>query len=87
MYSPPKKSAIPFSVKMCIRDRLGYAVDETPYTLDDLMNADEVIVSSSGSFCLAASEVDGKKVGGRAPEMLKALQDALVADYIEKTNV
>lgn len=62
-------------------------VDETPYTLDDLMNADEVIVSSSGSFCLAASEVDGKKVGGRAPEMLKALQDALVADYIEKTNV
>ena len=67
--------------------QLGYAVDETPYTLDDLMNADEVIVSSSGSFCLAASEVDGKKVGGRAPEMLKALQDALVADYIEKTNV
>ena len=66
--------------------QLGYAVDETPYTLDDLMNADEVIVSSSGS-CLAASEVDGKKVGGRAPEMLKALQDALVADYIEKTNV
>ena len=51
------------------------------------MNADEVIVSSSGSFCLAASEVDGKKVGGRAPDMLKALQDALVADYIEKTNV
>lgn len=36
---------------------------------------------------LAASEVDGKKVGGRAPEMLKALQDALVADYIEETNV
>ena len=67
--------------------QLGYAVDETPYTLDDLMNADEVIVSSSGSFCLAASEVDGKKVGGRAPDMLKALQDALVADYIEKTNV
>ena len=66
---------------------LGYAVDETPYTMDDLRNADEVIVSSSGSFCLAASELDGKPVGGKAPEMLKALQDALVADWLEKTSL
>lgn len=66
---------------------LGYGVKEIPYTLDELMNADEVIVSSSGSFCLAAEEVDGKKVGGGAPEMLKALQDALVRDYMEKTEV
>ena len=66
---------------------LGYAVDETPYTMDELRNADEVIVSSSGSFCLAANELDGKPVGGKAPEMLKALQDALVADWLEKTSV
>lgn len=66
---------------------LGYAVDETPFTVDELMNADEIIVSSAGSFCIAASEIDGKPVGGRAPEMLKALQDALVADYIQKTTV
>ena len=65
---------------------LGYAVDETPYTMDDLRSADEVIVSSSGSFCVPACELDGKPVGGKAPEMLKALQDALVADFIEKTN-
>ena len=65
---------------------LGYAVDETVYTMDELRNADEVIVSSSGSFCLAACELDGKPVGGKNPEMLKALQDALVADFIEKTN-
>ena len=66
---------------------LGYAVDETVYTMDELRNADEIIVSSSGSFCLAASELDGQPVGGKAPEMLKALQDALVADFLEKTNV
>ena len=61
--------------------KLGIPVDETEYTVDDLMKADEVIVSSSGSFCLAASEVDGKPVGGKAPEILKTLQDALVADF------
>ncbi len=66
---------------------LNIPVDETPFTLDELMHADEVIVSSSGSFCLAASEVDGKPVGGKAPELLKKLQDALVEDYIRETTV
>ena len=65
---------------------LGYGVDETEYTMDDLMNADEVIVTSSGSFCLAAEEVDGKPVGGRQPEMLKRLQDALCEDFISATG-
>ena len=49
------------------------------------MDADEVIVSSSGSFCLAATEVDGVPVGGKAPELLKTIQDALVADFAAKT--
>lgn len=70
-------------IRMC--GKLGIPVDETPFTLDDLMNADEVIVSSSGSFCLAAYEIDGKPVGGKAPELLKALQDNLVEDYLEET--
>ena len=61
-------------------------MDETEYTMDDLMNADEVIVTSSGSFCLAAEEVDGKPVGGRQPEMLKRLQDALCEDFISATG-
>ncbi len=61
--------------------KLGIPVDETEYTVDDLMKADEVIVSSSGSFCIAACEVDGKPVGGKAPEILRTLQDALVADF------
>lgn len=66
-------------IKMC--KKLGYAVDETPFTVEEMMNADEVIVSSSGSFCLAAESIDGKPVGGKTPEMLKALQDALVEDF------
>ena len=71
-------------IKMC--RKLGIPVDESPFTLTELENADEIIVSSSGSFCLAASELDGRPVGGRAPELLKKLQDALVAEYIEATD-
>ena len=66
--------------------QLGYGVDERPFTMKELMDADEVIVSSSGSFCLQVSDVDGTPVGGKAPEMLKKIQDALVADFLEKTG-
>lgn len=66
-------------IQMC--GKLGIPVDETPFHLDDLMDADEVIVSSSSNFCLQATEIDGKSVGGKAPELLAALQKALVEDF------
>ncbi len=61
--------------------KLGYGVEEREYTLDELMNADEIIVHSTGSFCIPVKTVDGKSVGGKAPKMLKDIQDALVADF------
>lgn len=66
--------------------KLGIPVDETAFNLDELADADEIIVSSSGSFCLAACELDGKAVGGRAPELLRALQDTAVADFESATE-
>ena len=60
-------------------------VDETPFTLQELFDADEVIISSSGTFCMAADEIDGRPVGGRAPELLRQLQDDLVADFLANT--
>lgn len=61
--------------------RLGYKNEEREYTLDELLNADEIVVHSTGSFCIPVKTVDGKPVGGKAPEMLKNIQDALVADF------
>lgn len=54
---------------------LGIAVDETCYTLEELRNADEVLVTASSRFCLQAVELDGKPVGGKAPELVKKLQE------------
>ena len=66
---------------LAFAEKLGYATEERDYTLDELMNADEIIVHSTGSFCIPVKTVDGKAVGGKAPEMLKNIQDALVADF------
>lgn len=72
-------------IKAC--KKLGIAVDETEYTMDELRNADEIIVSSSGSLCLACEELDGKPCGGKAPELLKAIQDEVLREFMEETNV
>lgn len=66
---------------LAFAEKLGFGVEEREYTLDELMAADEVIVHSTGSFCIPVKTVDGKPVGGKAPKMLKTIQDALVADF------
>jgi len=65
---------------------LGIPVDETPFTVAEMLDADEVIHSSSGSFCVPIDRIDGASVGGRDPETLKRLQDALVQDFVSKTE-
>ena len=55
--------------------------------MDDLRAADEVIVSSSGALCMPACELDGKPVGGKAPEIIKILQDAYLERLHKETAV
>ena len=69
---------------LAFAEKLGFGVEEREYTLDELMNADEIIVHSTGSFCIPVKTVDGKSVGGKAPDMLKTIQDALVKDFEEQ---
>ena len=51
-------------------------VIEAPFSMDELKNADEVIISNSGAFCIRADELYGKPIGGKDPKTLKILQDA-----------
>lgn len=66
--------------------RLRIPVEERPFTLAELFAADEVIVSSSGDFCMAACEIDGKPVGAKAPALLQALQEQSIADFRAATE-
>lgn len=67
--------------------KLGIPVVEEPYTVTELMDADEVIISSSSCFGRGACEIDGKPVGGKAPELLKKIQDAMREEFIAETGV
>lgn len=54
---------------------------------EEMMNADEVIIFSAGSLCLAASKIDGKPAGGKAGEMLRKIQDYVLAEFIRETDI
>ena len=72
-------------ISMC--KKLGISVSETPYTLKELFEAEEVLVTSSSNLCLHACEIDGKPVGGKNPELLEKIRSALLGEFYEKTAV
>ncbi len=61
-------------------------VEETPFTLSELLEADEIIITSAGALCIAVSEVDGIPVGGKAPDILNTLQQAALEKFKRDTK-
>jgi D-alanine transaminase len=66
--------------------RLGILVEESPFTLAELMDADEVIVTSSTNFCLHASHINGVAIGGKDPQRLKAIENEVITEYLAFTG-
>ena len=71
-------------VQMCHRESIP--VIERAFTVDEMMGADEVLVTSSGNFLSFADEVDGRPVGGKDPETLGRLRRAIYQDFIDYTG-
>ena len=64
----------------------GIPTSEQPFTMVELMNADEIIVSSSGTLCAPVGEIDGIPVGGKDPENLDKLQKAYEHKFLVETK-
>ena len=64
----------------------GIPVKVAPFSMVELMNADEVIVTSSGALCMRVESIDGIPVGGRDPEHMAALQAAYRRKFDEYTR-
>lgn len=66
--------------------KMNVTVLEEPYFLEQLFDADEVLVSSAGALCLAADKINEKPVGGKATELVEKLQNILLNDFLSQTN-
>ena len=66
--------------------RLGIPVRETPYTVEELKNADEIITSSSTAPCVRACRVDGQQAGMRREDLFDRLHQAVFDEYFGKSG-
>ena len=55
--------------------RLGIQVEERPYMMDELMSADEVIITSSLTLLSRAYEIDGQPIGGKDLSLFGRIDD------------
>lgn len=62
--------------------RLGVPVQQRLFTVEELMGADEVVVSASSEpGGVLAKQVDGLPVGGKASELFGRIQDEAVREF------
>ena len=71
-------------IKAC--NALSIPVDETPFTVEDLMNADEIITSSSTAPCVRACRVVGKEAGMKRTDLFSALHEAIFHEFYTETD-
>ncbi len=65
--------------------QFGIEVIERDYMLDELKEADEILLTSASALCMRILVLDGLPVGGRSPDTVKKLQDALLNDFMTQT--
>lgn len=56
-------------------EKLGIPVREQAFTLEEMAEADEIIVSSTSHPSMRAMELDGKAVGMKNPEIVQKLRE------------
>lgn len=71
---------------IAIAGELAIPVEEEPFTVAEMFDADEVIVSRSGALLHAAETIDGKSVGGKAPEILEKIYEAYEEQFMKGTG-
>lgn len=72
---PVDHGVLPGVTRICalqIARDMGLAIEERPFSPDELFAAREAFVSAAGSLVLPVVEVDGRPIGGGAPGQIAA---------------
>ena len=56
--------------------QMGIPVIEEPFTVSEMMEADEVFFTSASALCCRIREIDGKRVGGKDPQLFEKIRSA-----------
>ena len=72
---PVTHAVLPGVTRICVLDiarEMGLAVEERPFTPDELFAAREAFMSAAGSLVMPVSQVDGRPIGNGGPGTLTA---------------
>lgn len=84
--APCDENILPGIIRSYLLEACTYhhiPVKEEAFTLEDLKNADEIIISSSTRLCLRAHELNKEAVGGKDLETFTKLQDYIFDKFKE----
>ena len=65
----------------------GVSVSERKYGIEELISADEIVLTSSGKIIRAVKSIDGISVGGKSNELLTLFQDEMYGDFVKTTSL
>ena len=65
----------------------GIKVNERRYSVNELINADEILISSSSKLVQGVSQIDNTKVGGKDEKTLSLLKNAIYDSYLSATAI
>ena len=65
---------------------MSFKIEESPATMERGVQPYEVFFTSASALCCRIREIDGKSVGGRAPELIKRIQDAAWAEALSEVE-
>lgn len=66
--------------------QIGIPVCERHFTIREMLSADEAYITSAGTLLTPCSCLDGQKIGGKAAEKTRLLQDLLYGEFYDATN-
>ena len=61
-------------------------VVERPFTMQELVEADEVLVSSATQLCRRAGSFHGNAIGGKDAKLAELIQDCYMEKYLNETK-
>ena len=67
-------------------EKMEIDVDLSPFTLDELYQADEVLITSSSKICMRAESVNGVSYRDEANSLGKKLCESLIHDFYSYTK-
>ena len=69
-----------------ICESLGVPTKVAPFTKEELLEADEIVIMSTTALMCRCTKIDSKPVGGKDPAILARIADAYIARILEETE-